>query len=114
VETKVLWTAVLAALLCIGGVSAATDGFEDREVLDADVLGGGLVTDFAWTHTGQMLVVKKEGQLLVFEDPAGDNSYSTKIAALDLSAALCDNSERGFQGVELHPDFENTIHLCLL
>jgi hypothetical protein len=45
------------------------DGFEDREVLDYNTFGTGLVTDFAWTPQGQLLAVMKEGQLLVFEDP---------------------------------------------
>lgn len=84
------------------------DGFEDREVLDYNTFGTGLVTDFAWTPQGQLLAVMKEGQLLVFEDPYDDSSYSLKTTALDLTSVLCVNGERGFQGIEVHPDINKT------
>jgi glucose/arabinose dehydrogenase len=99
---------VVAALLCIAIAEAQPTGFEDREVLDGGALGGGMVVDFAWTPPesgGQLIVIKKEGEIQVYDDPAGDNSYSAKSVALDLSPVLCANSERGVEGIEVHPEF---------
>lgn len=73
--------------------------------MDGSVLGGGMVVDFAFTPEGQLIVIKKEGQVQVYDDPDGDNSYKTKTVALDLSPVLCANSERGVEGIEVHPDF---------
>lgn len=108
------WATAVAALSCLAQTSlvyAVPSGFEDREVLDGGVLGGGMVVDFEWTPTGQLIVIKKEGQVQVYEDPAGDYSYSSKTVALDLSPVLCANSERGVEGVEVHPDFVNNRYM---
>jgi glucose/arabinose dehydrogenase len=113
---KVLWTAALAALLCLRKtqtVRAAADGFEDQLVMDSDFMGGGIITDFVWTPGGSLLVVKKEGFVDVFGDPNGDNSYSERTQALDISALICDNSERGVEGIEVHPDFETNRFVYL-
>ena len=86
----------MAALLFIAqtpNVAAVPSGFEDREVLDGSSLGGGMVVDFEWTPIGQLIVIKKEAEVQVYDDPAGDNSYSSKTVALDLSPVLCANSE---------------------
>jgi hypothetical protein len=107
----IYWAIAVAALLCIARApcaSAQPSGFEDVGVLDGGDLGGGMVVDFAWTPPeagGQLIVIKKEGEVQVYDDPAGDNSYSAKSVALDLSPVLCANSERGVEGIEVHPDF---------
>lgn len=100
--TALLWWITALAL-----VSALPDGFEDRAVI---LEGRGLLvpTDFKFTPGGQMLVTNQGGQVLVFDDPDGDNSYSVQTQALDLSPRMCINGERGLSGIEVHPDFENT------
>lgn len=112
---RILWAAAaIVAQLCAETltVNALPSGFEDREVLDRSSLGAGIPVDFAWTPTGQLIVVKKEGEIQVYDDPDGDNSYSSKTVALDLSqSSLCVNSERGVEGVEVHPDFENNRYM---
>jgi glucose/arabinose dehydrogenase/PKD repeat protein len=81
-------------------------GFEEQLVLDSAFLGGGVITDFAFTPGGSLVVIKKEGGIVVFDDPAGDQSFTAKTDALDLAPVVCANSERGVEGVEIHPDFE--------
>jgi glucose/arabinose dehydrogenase len=99
--------ALLLWITALASVIAVPDGFEDRAVIleDAGLL---VPTDFTFTPGGQLLVVNKGGQLFVFDDPDGDNSYSLQTEALDLSPVMCINGERGMQGIEVHPDFENT------
>lgn len=111
---RISWVGVVAALLCIAIIGAQPSGFEDRLVLDGGDLGGGMVVDFAWTPPeagGQLIVIKKEGEIQVYDDPAGDNSYSEKSVALDLSPVLCANSERGVEGIEVHPDFATNRYM---
>ena len=113
-KMRILWAAALAAVLCVGQapkVSAVTSGFEEKDVLDGDTLGGGMVVDFEWTPEGQLIVIKKEGEIQVYNDPDGDNSYASKTVALDLAPILCANSERGVEGVEVHPDFVNNRYM---
>lgn len=101
--------AALAALVCLA--NAVPSGFEELEILDGGKLGGGMVVDFAFTPTGQLIVIKKEGEVQVYDDPNGDNSYSAKTSALDLSPVLCANSERGVEGIEVHPEFETNRYM---
>lgn len=107
-------TTALIVLLCAQQsqvVKAALgSGFEDREVL-IDGSGGGIITDFAWTPQGQLLVAKKNGEIQVHSDPDNDNLYKKDAVALDLSSVLCANSERGVEGIEVHPDFLNNRYM---
>jgi hypothetical protein len=99
-------TALLLWITALASVSALPDGFEDKAVI---LEGRGLLvpTDFTFTPGGQMLVTNKGGEVFVFDDPDGDNSYSVQTQALDLSPRMCINGERGVAGIEVHPDFEN-------
>lgn len=112
---RFLWTVAVAAVLSLTGrVSAQLPtGFEEQEVLDSGRLGGGVITDFAFTPTGSLIVIKKEGGISVFDDPAGDQSFQSRTDALDLTAVVCANSERGVEGVEVHPDFINNRYIFL-
>lgn len=89
---------------------AIPDGFEDRAVIESS----GIVlmpTDLAFAPTGEMLVVNKGGQLIVFQDPNGDDSYPVHTEALNLAPFLCSNSDRGVLAVEVHPDFETNRYM---
>jgi glucose/arabinose dehydrogenase len=77
--------------------------FEDREIFQGDPYP----VDFTWTPEGQMLVTQKEGLLLIYNRLDGDY-FTKKAVALDLTSVICDNSERGLGGVQVHPNFGNS------
>lgn len=54
----------------------------------------------------EMIVVQKKGIVTVWQDVDMDFSYAQKTVALDMSAVVCVNGERGLGGVQLHPDFD--------
>lgn len=110
---KLLWSAAIAAVLSFSGRAGAQlpTGFEEQLVLDSARLGGGVITDFAFTPTGSLIVIKKEGGITVFDDPVGDQSFTQRTDALDLTAVVCANSERGVEGVEVHPDFATNRYM---
>jgi glucose/arabinose dehydrogenase len=76
--------------------------FEETEIFQ----GEPFPIDFTWTPEGQMLVIQKEGILLIY-DPLDGDSFTKKGVALDLISVICDNSERGLGGVQVHPNFGN-------
>ena len=104
---------VLAALVWSNTVSwtigKVLDEFEDDQVLN----NLGIPTDFTWTPEGQLLTTNKGGQLFVHDDPDGDNSYSSQTTGLNISDIICDNGERGVQGVAVHPDFITNRYIYL-
>ncbi|MFT5201934.1 MAG: glucose/arabinose dehydrogenase/PKD repeat protein [Candidatus Aldehydirespiratoraceae bacterium] len=80
-------------------------GFED--VAAASVLQP---TDLSWTPDGRMIVTSKLGTVHIVD--AGGTLVSTP--AIDLSAIMCTNVERGLGGVTVHPEFgvtNNWIYL---
>lgn len=108
---KLFAKAVLVILLCLDGVSAVPDGFEDTELIRSI----SFLTKFTFTPDGhKMLISLKRGTILVFNDPNGDWSFDSRSIALEfLEDVLCFNGERGIQTIELHPDFTNNrlIHI---
>lgn len=92
-------------------ITAIPDGFEDRAVIPES--RGLLVipTDVAFTPAGDMLVVNKGGELIVFQDPNGDYSYPIHTEALNLAPFLCANGDRGVLAVAVHPQFDTNRYM---
>ncbi len=99
--------AAIAAMLLVGGMAAVIipaspagatvpAGFTDQLVVG---VGGG-PTALAFTPDGRMLVTRQSGTLLVVE-----NGVPLPTPAVDLTAKICANSERGLLGVAVDPAF---------
>ncbi|MEA2332445.1 MAG: hypothetical protein QOH58_2583 [Thermoleophilaceae bacterium] len=97
--------AVAAALALTGSAAAATlpAGFSDTLVTRVE-----RPTALTFTPDGRMLITTQGGQLRVY---AGGGLVATP--AIDLSARLCSNSERGLLGVAVDPDFQANRHVFL-
>ena len=97
--------AVLATLAMIAPADAATlpAGFDDTPVASVPQ-----PTALAFTPDGRLLVTSKAGQLRVLRG-------GTLLArpAIDLSARVCPQSERGLLGVAAAPDFQVNRHVYL-
>jgi glucose/arabinose dehydrogenase/chitodextrinase len=95
---------LLAALLA-APASAATlpAGFSDSLVTTAPQ-----PTALAFLPDGRLLVTSKSGELWLHP---GGTQPATK--ALDLSARICSERERGLLGVAVDPDFPDNRHLYL-
>jgi glucose/arabinose dehydrogenase/PKD repeat protein len=65
-------------------------------------------TAFDWTPDGRILVTTKDAHVYVL-----NASGAVLATALDLSARTCSNSERGFLGIDVSPDFATTGHVFL-
>ncbi|MBC7974297.1 MAG: PQQ-dependent sugar dehydrogenase, partial [Myxococcales bacterium] len=65
-------------------------------------------TGLAFTPDGRLLVVTQPGAVRVIA-----NGQLRAQAALDLSAQLCTNSERGLLGIAIDPQFAQTGHVYL-
>ncbi len=85
----------LLALVQVRPADALPAGFEDRSVTNVT---SPIAMDF--TPDGRMLVATKPGVLRVYK-----SGGSGTTAALDISARVCANSERGMLGVTLDPNF---------
>ena len=99
-----LCLAMLPALLWPGPVAAGLPNtFTDEKVADVPQ-----PTALAFTPDGRVLVTSKSGQLRIIE-----GGVLLGPAAVDLSADICDNSERGLLGVAVDPNFNanNLIYL---
>jgi len=92
-------------------VGAIPDGFEDRAVIPESRGLLTIPTDLAFTPSGEMLVVNKGGNLIVFQDPNGDDSYPIHTEALNLAPFLCSNGDRGVLAVAVHPNFDNNRYM---
>ncbi len=78
------------------------DGFSDTT---EHAFGeGNFPTALAWLPDRRMLVTTKEGRLWVF--PETERGYGEPVVAVDLSARVCADIERGLVGVAVDPDFE--------
>src|SRR5262249_9436559 len=95
----------LVSLLVVAPLLAATPGASFADTLVANVSSP---TALAFTPDGRLLITQQTGQLRVF---AGGVLLPT--AALDLSAAICDNSERGLLGVAVDPAFASNHFIYL-
>ena len=97
--------ALVAAAVGIRSLSGAAvpSGFSDSLVAS---VGG--PTALAFTPDGRLLVTTKAGQLYVVR-----NGTIVPAAALNLSANLCTESERGLLGVAVDPAFatNNFVYL---
>jgi hypothetical protein len=92
-------------------VEAIPDGFEDRAVIPESSGLLTIPTDLAFTPNGDMLVVNKGGELIVFSDPNNDYSYPIHTVALNLAPFLCANGDRGVLAVAVHPNFEENGYM---
>jgi glucose/arabinose dehydrogenase/PKD repeat protein len=63
-------------------------------------------TAFTWTPDGRMLIASKPGRLMVVDD-------GQRSVAVDISARICDQSERGLLGVAVDPAFERNRFVYL-
>jgi glucose/arabinose dehydrogenase/Ca2+-binding RTX toxin-like protein len=107
-----LGIAILAALLIAASVilvaaepaDAATTlpDFEDQLVTTS--IGNPIALDF--TPDGRMLVASRGGRLFVFQN-------GTASVALNISAKLCINAERGLLGVAVDPNFSTNHYVYL-
>ncbi len=79
-----------------------------RRLQDALVTNVNTPTAIAFTPDGRLLITTQVGQLRVYQ-----NGNLLAAPALDLSARVCSNSERGLLGVAVDPNFagENFIYL---
>jgi glucose/arabinose dehydrogenase len=100
--TVAIASMVAACMLALIGASRPVEaavvlpvGFEER--LMASVVNP---IALAFTPDGRMLVASQPGQLWVYED-----GQLLRTPALDISAEVCSNNDRGLLGVTLDPDF---------
>src|SRR5262245_22456145 len=75
--------------------AAAPPNFSDTLVTPVE-----LPTALAFTPDGRMLITSQPGRLRVYQ-----NNSLIDPPALDLSAMVCSNVERGLLGVAVDPDF---------
>ncbi|MFN8446823.1 MAG: PQQ-dependent sugar dehydrogenase [Caldilineaceae bacterium] len=83
--------------------AAIPAGFADQLV--ADVPGP---TALAFTPDGRLLITQQTGQLRVYQ-----NGTLLVTPALDLSALICSNVERGLLGVAVDPNFASNNYIYL-
>jgi glucose/arabinose dehydrogenase len=102
--------AALVAALCLPVVAATSAsastvpaGFEDQLVAK---VGG--PTAIAFTPDGRILVTSHFGQLYVIQ-----NGSLVSTPAIDLSARICDDKERGLLGVAVDPQFASNHSIYL-
>lgn len=115
-KTLLSFSALLLLVFCLLTtfvINAIPDGFEDRAVIPESTGLLTIPTDLAFTPSGDMLVVNKGGELLVFEDPNGDYSYPIHTEALNLAPFLCANGDRGVLAVAVHPDFDTNRYIFI-
>ncbi len=106
----------LAALLSLGGLSlgplpltaARAPQIVPAGFVDQFVAAVARPTGLAFTPDGRLLITSQNGQLWVYQDGA-----LWPQPALDLSSVLCDNWERGLQGVAVDPGFAANHFLYL-
>src|SRR6476661_10886985 len=92
---------VVALVLVLTGLSVATTaaaavptGFSDTQIASVDS-----PTGLAFTPDGRMLVTSQHGQIRVYK-----NGSLLPTPALNLSARICTNSERGLLGIATDPN----------
>ncbi len=101
------WTGRLAIAAAVAGTSLITlgspapveavpPGFSEERVTGIDQ-----GTDLEFLPTGEILVSEKNGRVVIVDD-----GVLLPTPALDLSASLCNDIERGVSGIAVHPDFE--------
>jgi glucose/arabinose dehydrogenase len=78
-------------------------GFDDSLVAKV-----GRPTAMAFTPDGRILVTSKYGRLFVIQDGA-----LVSTPAIDLSARICDDGERGLLGVAVDPAFDSNHYVYL-
>jgi glucose/arabinose dehydrogenase/PKD repeat protein len=83
-------------------VSAPPSGFSDTVVGSAAA-----PTALAFAPDGRMVVTGKQGRVFVFE------ADGSRRLALDITARVCDEGERGLVGVAVDPEFESNRFVYL-
>ena len=112
--TRNRWAIVSVAMLVIGlalplggspaaAASVVPAGFEDQPVAKV-----GAPTAIAFTPDGRILVTSHFGQLYVIQGGA-----LVPTPAIDLSAKVCDDKERGLLGVAVDPAFASNHYIYL-
>lgn len=94
-------TAAAASLL--PAAHGLPDGFIAEVVSTAKAITGRFAPNPRNDGKPMLLVVSKEGEVHVLEDPDSGNDGARKI--LDLSDSMCTNGERGLQSLAVHPQF---------
>src|SRR5437870_8505380 len=90
------WLACLPVLGLPGTAHATVPAdFEDRVLTKV-----GAPTALAFTPDGRMLIVSQRGTLHVFK-----NGAQNATPALDITARVCSDKERGLVGVAVDPQF---------
>ncbi len=85
------------------GAATLPSGFTDSLVVSVSA-----PTSFAFTPDGRLLVTSQAGRLHVVQ-----NGTLLAVPALDLSAKLCSNGERGLLGIAVDPAFPSNQRLYL-
>ncbi len=99
--------ALCLLLLLAGAVPAAWSvGAVPPNFADTPVVNVSAPTALAFTPDGRMLVTSQSGQLHVYQGGALNT-------ALDLSAQICANNERGLLGVAVDPQFASNRFVYL-
>src|SRR5215213_2260735 len=78
------------------------DGFSDSVVTNVPA-----PTAMTWTPDRRMVITSKPGRVIVRREDG------TSTAALDISARVCDNGERGLVGVAVDPHFDTNKFVYL-
>jgi hypothetical protein len=97
-------TAAAAFIAALGSivstVRAQPSGFDENLLFKA-----GFITDMTFTSDGRMFAIQKVGLVHLYL-PGEGYDYDDKTTVLDIEDKVCDQSERGLGGIQLHPNFD--------
>eukprot|EP00529_Nitzschia_sp_RCC80_P017598 CAMPEP_0113491608 /NCGR_PEP_ID=MMETSP0014_2-20120614/27642_1 /TAXON_ID=2857 /ORGANISM="Nitzschia sp." /LENGTH=824 /DNA_ID=CAMNT_0000385401 /DNA_START=99 /DNA_END=2569 /DNA_ORIENTATION=+ /assembly_acc=CAM_ASM_000159 len=118
VVLSLLWILVaIVTTTAVGVVSALPDGFIAELVSHANAVTGIFAPNPRSANSKPMLLlVAKEGQVKVIEDPdthdpSGQNEDAMQI--LTIKDYICRNTERGLQSIIISPNFETNRYVYL-
>jgi glucose/arabinose dehydrogenase len=106
-----IFSFVISALLILAKVaSALPNGFIAEVVTSTSAVTGIFAPNPSKNGKPMLLLIAKEGQVKVLEDP--DESPDSRTI-LDLSDKMCTETERGLHSVTVHPDFMSAPYVYL-
>lgn len=90
-------------------VQAVPNGFTDTQVANP----GGLVTAFAWTPDGRLLITTQGGTLRVVQNNALLGTAALNFITGWPQRRICTDFERGLLGIAIDPDFTTNNYIYL-
>src|SRR5262245_60242202 len=107
---RIVWALLFLVVATVVGIQRATivaaatpPSFSDTLVTAVE-----LPTALAFTPDGRMLIASQPGRLRVYQ-----NGSLLTTPAIDLSAEICDDVERGLLGVAVDPGFASNHFIYL-